>query len=585
MAILQKTLSYLGQGSVPPGVRLEFDIPVFKYTELHIPLTNNTPARTIIQREIVNRRKKEHVVQGLEYSIEVFAHEMIMDGNLALKRQYLLSQFASEDVINRINLEDISFVVPVQIFHNDISYGQQEIEVIDVISMRPAAKEPRGASLKDGFNQELFFVNKRSFARLVDQVNMGAFSTLLLGAIFHTIRSQTGAGIVLPQNEFVSSVNTFVRAQYETIAEAERAPLLAALPSLLKRIKEFDLNSLLDFPISIPPIEFEILHVGGTFTIDTNTPERVTSGSLDLYDLSIEYSTGREPKIVRVEWDRDTEFEGNQALPFAADIHEVVHGPITLSVKGLGTTMLWQKDFDPRQEPVDNILIRVPLMQPPTLRPSPSGAKERAKKLRGKLIQTGGHGRVLKGLTVLIQAKLEGDVLWRIVGSAETDRSGNFSMPYPYGPYSEAQALVSLSPDSPTPILMTDRENEAISDDFLFLLLAEDKLTKAPTEDECACHAPSLAQRLPDQEDLIESDEYTQDVGGACVNLTTPNRTLREYSHQAIVRFSDPEVTDYTLEKITDSQGNVRFRLNGGDSTIKRKIVGLDNPIRWQECT
>jgi outer membrane protein OmpA-like peptidoglycan-associated protein len=68
------------------------------------------------------------------------------------------------------------------------------------------------------------------------------------------------------------------------------------------------------------------------------------------------------------------------------------------------------------------------------------------------------------------------------------------------------------------------------------------------------------------------------------VNLTTPNRTLREYSHQAIVRFSDPEVTDYTLEKITDSQGNVRFRLNGGDRTIKRKIVGLDNPIRWQDA-
>ena len=39
-----------------------------------------------------------------------------------------------------------------------------------------------------------------------------------------------------------------------------------------------------------------------------------------------------------------------------------------------------------------------------------------------------------------------------VVGSATTDNSGNFSMPYPYGDYVAARAIISLTPDSPVDI-------------------------------------------------------------------------------------------------------------------------------------
>src|SRR6185295_14170088 len=61
------------------------------------------------------------------------------------------------------------------------------------------------------------------------------------------------------------------------------------------------------------------------------------------------------------------------------------------------------------------------------------------------------------------------------------------------------------------------------------------------------CDSSTKAPRLPDYADLLGSDQYTQDIGGDCVNLSTPNRTLSEFNYQAIVRTSDPVVANYTL--------------------------------------
>jgi hypothetical protein len=188
---------------------------------------------------------------------------------------------------------------------------------------------------------------------------------------------------------------------------------------------------------------------------------------------------------------------------------------------------------------------------------------------------------------VVVEAQKEEDAPQIIVGSATTDNSGNFSMPFPYGDYVAARVFTSLTPASPVDIpVHTDEAHlsvhETIADDFLYLLLKDVSCENDDEEDQkdCKCHDVDKANRLPSQADLIQSDSYTQDIGGSCVNLSVPNRTLSEYRHKAVVRTSDPDVANYVLTK--DSKGN--FVLEGGLSKITRKPVDLGNPIRWQDA-
>ena len=132
-------------------------------------------------------------------------------------------------------------------------------------------------------------------------------------------------------------------------------------------------------------------------------------------------------------------------------------------------------------------------------------------------------------------------------GRPTTDAAGNFSMPYPFGTYPAAQALTTLTPSAPVDIRVHPGDtDETIADDFLYLAVAGADCPHDPAAD-CGCDQRQGASRLPDQSDLIDSDEYTQDIGGSCVNLSNPNRTLSEFNYQAVVRTSDPGVADFTL--------------------------------------
>jgi hypothetical protein len=131
----------------------------------------------------------------------------------------------------------------------------------------------------------------------------------------------------------------------------------------------------------------------------------------------------------------------------------------------------------------------------------------------------------------------------------------------------------------------------SISSDFLFILLQlDDSQTDTPSSDstavqkspDCNCNPQNLAGRLPSQDDLINSDQFTQDVGGGCINLTVPNRTLREYSYTALVRSSDPDVASYTLKSALNDQYVDVYQLTP-NGKVKRGAVDLDNPVHWQD--
>lgn len=61
----------------------------------------------------------------------------------------------------------------------------------------------------------------------------------------------------------------------------------------------------------------------------------------------------------------------------------------------------------------------------------------------------------------------------------------------------------------------------------------------------------SLTPRQPDPEDLVKNPStYSQDIGLNCVNFTTPNRTLEEFTYTMVVRTTDPEIKGTTLSDL-----------------------------------
>lgn len=350
-------------------------------------------------------------------------------------------------------------------------------------------------------------------------------------------------------------------------------------------------NDLFDFPIHLPGIK--TTKIKGTFEIESEN--EVSSSNWEYYDLTAEYtSSNSESTILRYNFSNQSNIDGNSA-DFAFNNGEPVilsnvDGPIRIRVKGYDGSIIWERDYEKDSSELEDIQITVPLRDPKT-DPTTTleGKPKTSKKIRGKVLQTGNKYDLNK-LTVIIQAKKNGDELNRIVASGETDKSGNFSMDFPYGEYDEAQALVSIAPDSPVQLeINSEKGQESISDDFIYLLLSDSQLEATidneNLNDDCDCHdkSPTTAHRLPDQQDLIDSDEYTQDIGGTCLNLTTPNRTLREYSYNAVVRISDPDVSNYILNKEVNDD-KVTYNLTGTNTKLERGIVDLNNPIKWQEA-
>jgi hypothetical protein len=347
---------------------------------------------------------------------------------------------------------------------------------------------------------------------------------------------------------------------------------------------------LFQFPLVLE--EIKAITVAGTFHVATADGSDITKDDLTFYELSVEFSTVdgtgvSQPHLLRLDWRQNHHPITTNTIAF--DFIETtpilltgVEGRIDVRVKGFDSSLLWMKDFAPEDPALADLTIEVDLLRPNRLNPGtgiPPGRQ--GAKLRGQLVALN-KKCPLKDAVIAIRAKTAEDSPWQVVGAAVADNSGNFSMPYPFGVFTAAEAIVSLTPDSPAgiPILPDTGDDRTISDDFLYLLVQNPQCDELKNKEDCDCHDAKKPGRLPNQEDLMRSDEYTQDIGGSCINLSTPNRTLREYSYQGIVRTSDPDVANYVLNRTEDD----RFELLTDNKKIKRNPVDLDNPIRWQDA-
>jgi hypothetical protein len=332
-------------------------------------------------------------------------------------------------------------------------------------------------------------------------------------------------------------------------AETTDADANAVLAATKERFAE-----LTDLKLTVPQIDQ--LTIAGELTIQAPEGTKVSAKDFAAFELAAEWRSVDSPAPTQLTKRLPPDVAVNAstaAFMLTGDgvvFRNSVQDPVLVRVRGLDGTPLWSKEFARDDPMLGKLEITVPIQSRTTLTAPSTPPLEPDLKLRGRIL-TFEHDCPLSDALVLVQAKSSADGPWRVVGAATTDASGNFGMPYPYGDYVAAQAVVSLAPAQPVDIaIVADSGRETISEDFLYLLVRNPQCAPAvPSTEDCECSTANKPNRLPDFSDLIGSDEYSQDIGGSCVNLSKPNRTINEFNFQAIVRASDPDVATYTLTR------------------------------------
>ena len=609
---LQNKFKYQGDINQSPFLTIKLSVlfPMFDYARSEADQGD-------VSRKLISADSHEvdHELSLATYRISAPASDLIGAKNEAITNFLIFSVKA----VRARNISDLSFTIPVRFTAGTAAAGGCTLQAtyfiknmsglfdaIRVYTHNQVGPDPTEAA--SFLEKNIFLINQEVYKKILPEFNQ-----------------------FINRNDDWSLLSIIQRFVEEADLDPTSVVKLndASCTALIKILEQenierrnevvrfFDkvITDLFDFPILVPAIKS--LALAGVFEV--KTPENAPIGKADLlfYDLSLAYSEGdldqpAKAQIVHYDWNSNNNPVKDNRIPFVFSgtgviILSNVRGPITVSVKAFDGTLLWVKEYQPDDPALKEVLIVVSQLRPVTLKPAITiGTTNTGKKLRGQVLELTKKCS-LKDITVVVQAKKEGDELWRVVSAGNTDASGNFSMPYPYGAYTQAQAIVSPTPDSPAdiPIINSGNSLETIADDFLYLMITNPECTGSCKDEgndkECDCNAPKKAGRLPDQADLINSDEYTQDIGGSCVNLSTPNRTLSEFNYQGIVRTSDPDVANYTLKKITPvpnglgiigpilGLGNTspietRFELVGGAEMIIRKPVGLTNPIQWQDA-
>lgn len=257
-------------------------------------------------------------------------------------------------------------------------------------------------------------------------------------------------------------------------------------------------------------------------------------------------------------------------VPSLAVVGAGVRGSVVVRVQAADGRELHRSTFSADDPRLASLELVVPIDRRPQVPvlATEGGPADAIRQLRGQVVRSGGGA--VGGLTVLVQTRAEGDgALARVFAAAETTSSGSFFTRFPAGERDEVTVLVSAAPDSS--VTLERDSNGRVLDDFVFLLVGTDDLE---------AEQGGGPARLPDQAELVRSGEYRQDLGGGCVNVTTPNRSLREYRFNAIVRTSDPDVASYILKR----DGRGRFFFEGGRTRWERPPIDLGHPVRWQHA-
>lgn len=235
------------------------------------------------------------------------------------------------------------------------------------------------------------------------------------------------------------------------------------------------------------------------------------------------------------------EDRGSAALDFPDGVPE--GSAITVTVVAPDGQVLQEESFEARVLGGE-VGIEVRTKEYFEVQPTDDPAFGKPTRLRGLVIDSSGKSHV-GGRQVVIQGKYVDDAEGaapRVVGVAQTDARGYFSIPYPLNRFSVARGQVETA--DPVPISVGE-------DGYLpeRVVLGGELPDSGEGEDhDCSCK--SLVPRDPDEVQLVESPEtFTSDVGASrCVSFDKPNRVLEEFDYHTVVRTTEPEIKGLTLE-------------------------------------
>ena len=575
MPSLQQRIGYEGDIKTAPveSVGVEFDVPIHEY------FAEDDAAGTEVIHRYVAATSTMRLLQPLASAV----YQLTLPDSLVVPEDEAMRSLYGQHYMqarSHRRLDDISSTVVVKYYAQPGPLiGQATLDVLYIPDLEPFTDLEDDGTGTSVLLTTFVAVNKRAYDHLVAQLaaSLIEIDDIVLLDVVSYLTDVTD-GVPAPVKRPSAKVKPWIIARLDTsgVADAKRA----------YEIIKSELRQLFEFTLVIP--EMKPVAIGGRFGLIPAGVDRVSETDFSFFHMSAEFSTmSGGPHISRHDFARPLHVEHDSVAFSLSNGPPVFQGavttPIVVNVKAFDGSVAWTQEYEAGDQELARLEIELPMRRPSVLDPRASGTDtDTAKKLRGQVLDIENKCPV-KDLTVLVQARSDPAAIWRVVGAATSDGSGNFSMPYPFGVYTEAEALVSLTPDAPAPIpIVVGKEpNQTISDDFLYLVVRGADCLHVEDESDCDCHGPKKASRLPDYADLIGSDDYSQDIGGACVNLSSPNRTLSEFSYQAIVRTSDPDVANYTLRRSDDGS---RYDLVGARQKRPRKPVDLDNPVAWQDA-
>ncbi|MEJ2642571.1 MAG: hypothetical protein P8010_23710 [Desulfosarcinaceae bacterium] len=181
-------------------------------------------------------------------------------------------------------------------------------------------------------------------------------------------------------------------------------------------------------------------------------------------------------------------------------------------------------------------------------RVAPSEDPSVGKRLRltGQVIDEHGR-RVPAGLPVVIWGvvPIENDTdTTRPLIVADTQTDGKFSADWPSVRLQSAFARVSGGKALSVPL----DDGHRLVRSVLLVIDLDDVEADDQAEENEDCDCRDAPARAPEPVDLTANpNAFSQDLGGTCTDLTTPNRTLEEFSYFTVVRTSEPKIRGVTL--------------------------------------
>ncbi|KAI9763307.1 MAG: hypothetical protein M1840_000789, partial [Geoglossum simile] len=589
MITLQRTFGY-SAGELPPLLSARL---LFRYPVLDVTVVNAATFEALLSTDEVGTYRSWFSLISKTYHVPLMLVSLFSPSPAAAVRSWLRWLYARDGLRPKINDLSITFTVNYEgeeegsVLLNALWFHSALTDALPVADPQLTVAPTTWLGTDEVVEKGIYALNKDVYIQFVNHLwpALAVERQSILLFVVNLLVDLSGTSPKLTTGK-----DTEQRAAVLQLLQRAGLPVDDTVYNYVSR----NFSKLFDFPLRMPKVK--MLSVAGNIHAKKLANGTTPKISFDFYHLSSEYvsiegrdSETKAPRVSNYVWDSKS-VRHDSRIDFSFEekyARSRISGPVVVRVKGFDGSELYREEFQAMDPALQTLDIAVDGVVPSTITP-PTGGQvgQGVKKLRGQVVSLS-KSCTLKGV-VVVEAKTKTGGPWSVVSTGNSDKDGNFTMPYPYGLYVEARALVSLNTASSTTLRITSEgPNETISSDFIYILLqgTDDGAAK---KDDCNCNPTTTAGRLPSQDDLLQSNQFTQDIGGGCINLTVPNRTLREFNYQAIVRHTDPDVANYTLRSTIIPATDVEpfekttyyLERNG---KVVRNFIDLDNPVQWQD--